>query len=500
MKRFFTFMTVALLAIVARATDFTETITITVNGVTSQQEGVVTILDKGETYDLLLKNFMLQSEDGPMGVGNVEIKDVKPLYSGSTVILLANETVTLTPGDDPNVAFWMATMLPPVPVQLQAAINGDHLRSYIFINLESLGQIVEVGIGSGYQPVNQSFESWHTSSGSYEEPNGWHSFESATGALASMAGHHISRSQDAHTGETSARLYSTSIMGIIANGTMTTGRMNAGAMTATDPKNNAYMDMSKDDKDGNGDPFYMPLISRPDSLAVWVKFKQGKTNEQHPYATVSAAITDGTYYQDPADKDYTNIVAKAAYPKIAVSSDWQRIVAPFNYTANTIAPKAVLITLSTNADAGQGSNGDELLVDDISFIYNAQLASLQLKGQKVPAFNPATMSYQLTSESAITVDDIEATANGQGTYVVKDIEIAGNQYICNVIAFSADMSQSAHYVLHVESSALNIRSLDKDSQQPAAYYTLDGRQTDHLSPGHIYVRKSADGSTRKILK
>lgn len=493
-------MMVALCAIVARATDFTEDIIITVNGVSSQQKGVITINDRGDSYDLLLNNFMLQSEDGPMGVGNVEIKNVKPLYSGNTVILLANETVTLTPGNDPSVTFWMATMLPPVPVQLQAAINGDHLRSYIFINLESMNQIVEVSIGSGYQPVNPGFEAWHTTTGSYEEPNGWHSFESASGSLASMAGHHISRSADAHSGEASARLFSTSIFGIIANGTMTTGRMNAGAMTASDPKNNAYMDMSMEDKDGNGDPFYMPLISRPDSLAFWVKFKQGKANEQHPYATVSAAITDGTYYQDPVDKDYTNVVAKASYPQITASDSWQRIVAPFTYTANAIDPKAVLITISTNADAGQGSNGDELLADDIAFIYNAKLASLRIKGQEVPAFNPATLEYQMKSEAAITADDIEATANGQGTYVAKYIETEGNKYVCHILAFSADMSQNNHYVVNVESSALSVRSHDIDSQQSAIYYTLDGLKASKLSSGRIYVRKSADGSTRKILR
>ena len=171
---------------------------------------------------------------------------------------------------------------------------------------------------------------------------------------------------------------------------MTTGRMNAGAMIATDPANHAYLDMSKTDLDGNGDPFYTTMYSVPDSIAVWVKFKQGTPNAEHPYATISAVITDGTRYQDPEDKEYTNVVAKAKNNTIATTNgEWVRVTAPFVYTDNAVEPKAVLVTISTNADAGQGSNNDEVLVDDIAFIYNAKVTGLKIKGQDVPDLSPS---------------------------------------------------------------------------------------------------------------
>ena len=160
--------------------------------------------------------------------------------------------------------------------------------------MESIQQIIDVTIGKGYQLQNQSFENWHQSTGDYVEPNSWHSFETATGSLASMAGHHIKKSEDAHSGYASACIYSSSIFGIVANGTMTTGRLNAGSMTASDVANHSYLDMSQTDVDGNADPFYSLMYSRPDSIAVWVKFKQGKANASYPYATISAVITDGT--------------------------------------------------------------------------------------------------------------------------------------------------------------------------------------------------------------
>ena len=500
MRKFYTLLVVAMTAIAARATDYKVPVTVIVNGVTSEQTGDFTVVENDGLYDITLKNFILQSEDGPMGVGNVELKGIVPYKDGDATLLVATDEVKITDGDDPNVPVWMAGMLPPVPVELRGKIVGDQLRCYLDINLmESLGQMIQVAIGSGYQLPNPSFEAWHASTEEYVEPNGWHSFESATGDLALAAGHHVEKSKDAHSGAASARIFSTSIFGIIANGTMTTGRMNAGAMSAIDPANNAYLDMSKTDVDGNGDPFYVPLCSRPDSVALWVKFKQGTPNSEHPYATVSAVITDGTYYQDPEDKDYTNVVAKAKDNKIAATDGkWVRISAPFDYTKNAVDPKAVLVTVSTNADAGQGSGEDELFVDDISFIYNAKVTSLKIKGQDVPGFSPDKMTYEMELNEVIKAEDIEVTVEGKCPHVVKGVQAKDDHYICAVYAIGGDMSTVSVYAVSVKSSAAGIRNLQSATNQPAAYFTLDGRQTKTLVPGRIYIRRQADGTVTKI--
>ena len=500
MRKFYTLLIVAMTAIAARATDYKVPVTVIVNGVTSEQTGDFTVVENDGLYDITLKNFILQSEDGPMGVGNVELKGIVPYKDGDATLLVATDEVKITDGDDPNVPVWMAGMLPPVPVELRGKIVGDQLRCYLDINLmESLGQMIQVAIGSGYQLPNPSFEAWHASTEEYVEPNGWHSFESATGDLALAAGHHVEKSKDVHSGAASARIFSTSIFGIIANGTMTTGRMNAGAMSAIDPANNAYLDMSKTDVDGNGDPFYVPLCSRPDSVALWVKFKQGTPNSEHPYATISAAITDGTYYQDPEDKDYTNVVAKAKDNKIAATDGkWVRISAPFDYTKNAVDPKAVLVTVSTNADAGQGSGEDELFVDDISFIYNAKVTSLKIKGQDVPGFSPDKMTYEMELNEVIKAEDIEVTVEGKCPHVVKGVQAKDDHYICAVYAIGGDMSTVSAYAISVKSSAAGIRNLQSATNQPATYFTLDGRQTKTLVPGRIYIRRQADGTVTKI--
>lgn len=501
MKRIFTLLFVAMAVVIARATDYNVPITININGTATEQTGVITIVENDGLYDLTFKNFMLQSENGPMGVGNVALEGIKPWQDGNATLLLAYDTISITRGDDPEVLFWMADALPPVPVNLRAKIEDERLRVFIDIDLsETLQQVIQVAIGAGYQLPNQSFEFWHTAVEGYEEPNGWHSFESATGALAVMAGHHLGKSADAHSGETSARIFATSIFGIVANGTMTTGRMNAGAMSATDPGNHAYLDVSMTDLDGNGDPFYIPLYARPDSVAAWVKFKQGTPNGAHPYATISAVITDGTRYQDPEDQVYTNVVAKAINNQIAVTDgQWVRVTAPFVYTGNAIDPKAMLITVSTNADAGQGSGDDEVLVDDIELIYNASITGLKVKGQEVPNFSPgeAIAIYEMEADGEVTTDDIEVTVDGKTSHIVKEVVMEDGICLCSVDVYGEDMAKWSSCLIIVKSNAAAIHSLNTDNTS-SSYFTLDGRQVKTLTPGRIYIRRQANGTVTKF--
>ena len=482
MKKLFTLLLIVTTAVATFATDYNVPITITVNGISSEQNAVISVTENGGLYDINLKNFILQAGTTTIGVGNVELKGIKPIQDGNATLLLAKQNVKITNGDDPNVK-WMGPIFDEIPVELRGKIEGDRLRCYLDIALKDL--VIKVAVGNGYQIANQSFENWHTSIDSYKEPNAWHSFETATGNLASAAGHHIEASTDAHSGSTSARIFATGMdfgffIKVIANGTMTTGRMNAASALAADATGNyAYADMSMTDLDGNGDPFYTPLCSKPDSIAAWVKFKQGTPNAQHPYATISAIITDGTRYQDPEATTYTNVVAKAKNNKIATTGDeWKRISIPFEYTQNTVAPKTILVTISTNADAGQGSDKDEVLVDDIELIYNAKVTGLKIKGQKVSDFKADQTEYTMELNEVITADDIEATVEGKAAHVIKQVEQTEGGYACTIQAIGGDMKTTTSYVVNVRSNATGIDMAPRTNavtNDENSWYTLDGR-------------------------
>jgi hypothetical protein len=234
--------------------------------------------------------------------------------------------------------------------------------------------------------------------------------------------------------------------------------------------------MSQSDVDGNGDPFYSTLYSRPDSIALWVKFKQGTANAAHPFATVSAVITDGTFYQDPEDKEYSNVVAKAKYNTIAETSEWVRVVAPFNYVSETLAPKAVLVTVSTNADAGQGSNGDELLVDDIEFVYNAKMTGLKIKGQDVADFDPDKKEYAVEVSGEVTEADVEAQLDSRAALVQKTIEAVENGYQLTLKVLSGDMATATVYVVNIKSTASGIKSMVSSTAKNNDCYNLNGQR------------------------
>ena len=484
--------------LMAQATDYTDKLLVLVNGEGAEQEATITVTEHNGLYDLNLKNFVLMNGESPVPVGNVELKDIQPEEANGAVFLRVVKDITLSEGDAPDVPFWMGPMLGELPVEVTAVLCDGKLRALIDLDLTTqLDQIINVRFGKAlvsgtdWHIPNSDFEAWHASAEGYVEPNAWHSFESATGMLAALAGHHIEKSDNGRNGSSCARLLATSIFGIVANGTMTTGRLNAGAMVAADLANHSFLDISQTDTDGNGDPFYVPLTGRPDSLTLWMQFRQKTPNDSHPYASVSAIITDGTPYQDPEDKAYDNVVARAKDNKIGVTgNEWRRISIPFVYTDNHVEPKAILVTVSTNADPGQGSGDDEVLVDDLSLVYNHKLSSLNVEG-----FSPDVFSYDVNE---MALDDIQAQADGKNAYVLKSIETEGNEKRAVVKVYSGDLQACNTYTINfaIDSSISSLST----QQLPAVCYSLGGQRISHPQAGKVCIVRQADGRMVKVIK
>lgn len=489
----------AMTALTAMATDYTERLLVLVNGEGTEQEATISVTEHDGLYTLNLKNFVLMNGDQPMAVGNVEVADIVPAIYDGTVVLRASRDVVITDGDLPDVLLWMGPMLGALPVDIVATIKGDQLYALINLDLSDiLHQVIEVRFnkdfidGKGMMIPNGDFEQWHTSVGDFQEPNAWHSFESATGAFAPLAGNHLEKSDKGRNDSSCARIFATSVFGVVANGTMTTGRLNAGAVSAGDISNNAYLDTSNTDLDGNGNPFYVPLNVRPDSLVVWLQFNQGTPNANHPNATVSAVITDGTYYQDPEDKTYANVVAKAANREIKVTGDvWKRVSMPFEYTSNSVEPKALLVTISTNADAGQGSARDEVLVDDIALVYNARLTSLSIDG-----FAPDQYEYEVEADTKI--ENLSYTVDGKGAYVTMSETTDDNGKRAEIAVISADLSTTTVYTLTFKNTGTDIRQAVTATELQPAYYHIDGRQATAPARG-LYIYRQANGQTVKVF-
>ncbi len=502
MKKVFTLFVFLMGTLATWATDYTDTLIVKVNQVSSSQKATISVEEKDGLYILTLKDFILEMGGSQMPVGNIQLTQLKAETSGDNIVLNASQKIKITNGDNPADAKWVGPMLGEVPVNLKARIVGDKL--FTAISIEMAGQSISVTFGSGMQLNNPGFEYWHTSKideeskKTYQEPNGWHSFESAIGSLVSFAGHHIAISNDAHSGSHSACIFSSSVFGITANGTMTTGRMSADGYTATDTKNNAHIDPSDTDKDGNGDPFYATITNRPDSMVVYLKFKQGTVNAEHPYATVSAALTDGTYYQEPQNMTYTNVIASAQDKTIATTNgEWKRIAIPFTYTGYEAAPKHLFVTISTNADPGQGSAKDTVWVDDISLVYNASATNITVAGKGI-GFHPGTTTYQVNAAGTITADDIAVTLDGRGAFATKTISTKDGLTTATVNVYSADLLKTASYTLQI-SPASGIQNIPVNSKN-VRIYNVSGQQVKTMQHGQVYILKDAQGHTEKVTK
>ncbi len=539
MKRFFTsLLATAAFAVSSMATDYKDMMTVSLDGnPTTPTETTISVEKTDDSgYTLSLKNFVLYTTSGdqvfPMPVGTIVLENVEAVTKGDVTTLKTSQDIEIAEGDDPTFeGSWIGPGLSAqgdlIPVNMTGEIRGD--KFYTVININFMGMNIDVVFGNGgYQIENSGFENFHTATyvdgkNKYtsDEPNAWHSFNSgiATGSLSFLTKYALqngntSVSDDVRPGSTgtkSVAIKSSIVMGFQpANGTMTTGRLQAGSTTATDAANCSFLDMSSTDTDGNGDPFYTVLNGRPDALSVWVKYKQGQVNEQYPYATVSAVITDGTRYQDPEDKAYTNVVAKAQDKTIESKGfEWQNLVIPFDYTSyasNDAQAKALLVTISTNAQPGVGSNDaenpDMIIVDDISLVYNSHLASLKVKGTEVEGFDKNVLSYDLKGEGAISVDDIEAVSDGQGAYVTKAVEGTDKGVKVTITVTSNDLKTTNVYTLNIEgATTTDINKVETTTGKgTAAIYNVNGQRVDNMSQKGLYIIRQADGKTVKVLK
>ena len=273
----------AMLAVMAiNANDYTGTILVTRNGQTNAETATVTVTEQSSELSTMVlqvpflgRMMTLNMTDVPTAtVNNITTysaeRNVQTVYGMMYTIVFARVTDGMMAA---NVE------IPAYGVTMWFNTVGDH-----------------------FQLPNSDLEAWTNDLG---EPDRWHGFKSADGTFATLSSGLVTleSSDDVRPGATghSAVMTAGSVFGVVANGTMTNGQLIAGSMSATSTLNHAEMDKNK-----GTDEFYMPLYAKPDKFNVWLKYTQGTANANN-HAGVSVKTFDGTYYQEPVDKEYTNL-------------------------------------------------------------------------------------------------------------------------------------------------------------------------------------------------
>ena len=90
-------MLAAVTALAALATDYTGTLTVTVNGESTSTESTISIIQSGDDYTLSINNFVM----GEIPVGNIVVTAPGTTSNGLTSIITSQD-ITITEGNNPN--------------------------------------------------------------------------------------------------------------------------------------------------------------------------------------------------------------------------------------------------------------------------------------------------------------------------------------------------------------------------------------------------------------
>lgn len=529
MKKIFTTLSLCCalgMGLEAQATEYTDQLEVVINNQLASQSTDKISVSKNEdgTYTLTLKNFILNSGDAVIPVGTINIASVSATEFGTNNVRLAfADKITIENGDLEGVSDsdWLGPKLESVPVDIVGFIYGDgKFYANININMASLKQVISVNFGTapdasdmGYQMPGRDFENWTKVSDKLgSEPDGWHSFATVDGKFASAAkAEQVTKDEKGYLGNC-AVIKSRNLTLAIANGTLTNGRMIAGSMTAKDPKNHAESNKL------NGNDYYTNFFGNPDALEVWVKYVDKSAGTK---ASISAAITDGTTYQEPWSdtKQPENLIGRANKTDIAPTSEWTKVTIPFEYYETRKATKSILVTMSTSATPGAGKGNEQLYVDELNFVYNKGLKSFKIKG--ADALNQTSIELPeatelLATEVKVEVDGYAAKVNSIIVAPITDKEIEGNKVehtttvTVNVVA--GDYS-TASYTCNVKLKTTEKEAEEKPGDTPTAIgettnepatvvsiYTFTGTKVNNLNRPGVYIVKYSNGTAKRVIK
>ena len=353
---------------------------------------------KDNTVTFVLPDFMYNAGKlGNIVLPNIPMDEAGMLTLDNSTLYLDSiserATITIVNGlEDGGIVY--NSVVSATEAQILLSIAAPSLPEPIFVLFG--GQAVT---GRNYSLTNGGFEGEWTNA----EPQGWHSFNSATGIMVDYIKNDYQFTQSDQVrpgsdGTHSALLSSTMALGVKANGNCTNGQVNAGSSKADDAAGNYNF------SDPANEGFNTPLNGRPDSIVFWAKYQPADRDAANEVnrARLNAVITTDARYQDPEIEDCSAIKIGTATVNYAATNDlgWQRIAVPFDYSEDNAGkqPAYILATFSTNMVPGGGSSYsegsinkvnvlDSVYLDDVKLIYNRRLDAFTMGGEALDFTN-----------------------------------------------------------------------------------------------------------------
>ena len=342
-----------------------------------------------------------------------------------------------------------------------------------------------------YQIPNSDFEGW-TSDGKLNE--GWHSFESATGALASFASFSPAPTmiEDGFEGK-AVRLRSADLMGIAkANGNLTTGTISMGSTEPTDAANYNYTDRTN--VSGN-----LPFAGIPDAFEVYARFTPGTaralTDEEKANGTeiklqgrIQLILHDNAPYYDPELDTQAGSKIASASVLIPETAKWTKFTGEFNYVGEPSAKQYMLASATTNPIPG-ASKDDQLDLDNVKLIYWHALSELTFDGKAVEGFNADKTEYTVKGNLADDSNKIAYKVKGKGANASTSVDPENN--VLKITVEGNDISVNADsktvYTIHFDNTSTGIGSISANEAKNHKVYTLGGVRVNGKLAAGLYI-------------
>lgn len=339
-----------------------------------------------------------------------------------------------------------------------------------------------------YQVANSDFEQWEAVSAEAQEPTGWNSYLSAVGshaALVNNQGTLLLRSNDVRPGskgQYSAQIMARNLLTKNLYGNLTTGGINVDGMNPGDGAH--YYNFTNPQTNGQA----MRFSGRPDSVRVWTKLSATTGNN----GLVSVILhTDGTYKTPIVEGDVFQSTATAvaqAVQQVTANGKWTAYSLPLGYSSQTAVPAYALISFQTSNVPGKGDKEATMLIDDMEFVYNSELASVTYAGKNILGQTEIDAKYEASKMGAIRANGVSATVESdfneetlQLTITVKGGDIDVNPTNVHVYTFQfKDRNPGEEPEVHEWPEAGTLASYEDALQvtvnsvtNPAQQYTIN---------------------------
>ncbi len=281
------------------------------------------------------------------------------------------------------------------------------------ILLFAMAAMLSLGLSAQTTITNGNMENWPTATGPSAEPAQWNSTKTSNGPFTTFTPQTCWRDTSTLNGGTyCAKLVSGSALGVVVNGALATGRIEA---PSTD-KAQGYINSIRNNPD-----FAMTFTGRPDSLVFWFRF----TKQGSDYPKVEARLHVGNAYtpETPVSNNHpdstVNIIARAAWQGAASSvATWTRVSVPFVYVDGR-TPQYVLVSCTSSGDQLNGSQNSTLWLDEFQAIYNPTLAT--------GTINPLSYYVSANQGAAVSVPyTLTGTFNGGNVFTAELSDASGS--------------------------------------------------------------------------